>query len=97
MIFMGTYIMPGHKTEEWTKCVSDITAKELPSCIKKWQTFPCSADYGKGYNLIFTEKGRGDEALIEIAKLMLPLCKLEGASWKLEPLMSVTDAIKILG
>ncbi len=60
---MGTYTIPGNKTEEWTKCSADAAANPLPSCIKKWQTFFCSdCDGYKGYNLIFTKKGTGDEA-----------------------------------
>ncbi len=97
MIFMGTYTMPSNKTEEWMKCISDITANSLPSCIKKWQTFTFSdVDVYKGYNLIFTEKGKVDEAFIEITKLIFPFCQIEGSSWKLEPLMTVTDTLKVL-
>ena len=97
MIFMGTYRMPSNKTKEWLKCFSDLTGKPLPSCIKKWQTFAFSdVDGYKGYNLIFTEKGKVDEAFIEITKLIFPFCQIEGSSWKLEPLMTVTDTLKVL-
>jgi len=50
----------------------------------------------KGYNLIFAEKGKGDEALIEINKRILPFCQIGRSSWKLEPLMSVADVFKTL-
>ena len=50
----------------------------------------------RGYNLIFTEKGKGDEALIEINKLMFPFCQIERSSRNLEPLMGVTDIFKVL-
>jgi len=100
MIFMGTYTLPGSETEEWTKCSIEMATNPLPSCLKKWQMFSCSGGDGhsgfKGYNLIFAEKGKGDEALIEINKRMLPFCQIKGSSWKLEPLMSVTDAFKVL-
>ena len=97
MIFMGTYTMPGNKTEEWMKCISEMTANPLPSCIKKWQTFSCSGGDGfKGYNLIFTEMEKVDEAFIEINKMMFPFCQIEGSSWKLEPLMGVTEALKLM-
>jgi len=97
MIFMGTYSMPGNKTKEWMKCISDIAGNPLPSCIKKWQSFSCSGGDGfKGYNLIFTEKGKGDEAFVEIAKLIFPFLQIEGSSWKLEPLMGVTDSVNLL-
>ncbi len=100
MIFMGTFTLPGSETEEWTKCSIEMATNPLSSCLKKWQMFSCSGGDGhsgfKGYNLIFAEKGKGDEALIEINKRMLPFCQIKGSSWKLEPLMSVTDAFKVL-
>jgi len=98
MIFMGIYTMPNNKTDEWKKCILDLAANPPTAGIKKWQTFSSSDDYGyRGYNLIFTEKGKTDEAIIEIARTMLPFTMIEGASWVLEPLMSVTDSMKVLG
>jgi hypothetical protein len=89
--------MPCNKTEEWMKCMSDMASNPLPSCIKKWQTFTSSDGDGyMGYNLIFTEKGKGDKGFIEIAKLIFPFLKIEGSSWKLEPLMGVTDSFELL-
>ena len=99
MIFMGTQWIPHNKTEEWSKIFLKVNQKPLPSCIKKWQTFS-SADGEsgiKGYNLIFTEKGKGDEAIVEIIKLILPFWEIEGYRWKLEPLIGVSDSIKVLG
>jgi hypothetical protein len=98
MILMGTYTMPNDKTEEWKKCMLDLATDPPMVGIKKWRTFSCSDEFGyKGYNLIYTEKGKEDEALLEIAKTMFPLTQIEGASWKLEPLMSVPDSMKIVG
>ena len=98
MILMGTYTMPMNKTEEWKKCILDLAANPPTVGIKKWQTFSCSYECGyKGYNLIFTEKGKEDEALLEIAKTMFPLTQIEGTSWKLEPLMTIPDSLKVLG
>lgn len=47
--------------------------------------------------LIFKEKGKGDEAVVEINRVMLPFRQTEGASWKIESLMGVTDSFKVLG
>jgi hypothetical protein len=100
MIFMATATIPSDATEEWAKCSFEMASNPLPACIKKWQVFLCSGGDGdsgiKGYNLIFTEKGKGDEALIEINKLMLTFGKIKGMSYKLEPLMSITDSFKVL-
>ena len=64
MIFMGTYTMPSNKTDEWIKCMSDMAENQIPSVIKKWQTYTCyDGDGSRGYNLIFTERGKEDEEL----------------------------------
>jgi hypothetical protein len=97
MIFMGTFRMPSDKKDEWMNCFAGIKENPPTEGIKKWQTFMCSDEFEyKGYNIIFTEKGKADEALVEISKTMLPFTQIEGASWTLEPLLSVTDTIKVL-
>jgi hypothetical protein len=98
MIFMGTQWLPYNKTEEWAEIFLKVNQKPLPSCIKKWQTFS-SADGEngiKGINIIYTEKGQGDEALVEISRLILPFWAIEGYRWKLEPLYGVSDSLKVL-
>jgi hypothetical protein len=99
MIFMGTQWIPYNKIEEWQKIFLKVAGKTLPPGIKKWQVFGC--DDGvcglKGYNLIFTEKGKVDEATIEIVKQIMPFYEIEGFGWKLEPLMSMSDALTLLG
>ena len=99
MIFMGTGWIPFNKVEEWQKIYTKVAGKTLPPGIKKWQSFGCSdGECGlKNYNLIFTEKDKVDEAGIAIAKQMMPFYAIEGFGWKLEPLMGVTDALKLLG
>lgn len=39
---------------------------------------------------------KGDEALIEINKLMFPFCQIERSWWNLEPLMGVIDIFKVM-
>ena len=98
MIFMGTQWIPHNKTEEWSKIFLKVNQNPLPSCIKRWQTFTSTdGESGiKGYNLIFTEKGKGDEAIVEITKLILPFWEIEGYRWKFEPLIGVSDSLKVL-
>jgi hypothetical protein len=99
MIFMGTQWIPYNQTEAWSKAFLKVTSNPLPSCIKKWQTFTCNdGDKGiKGYNLIYTQEGKGDEAMVEIAKLIIPFWEIEGYGWKLEPLIGMSDSFKVLG
>lgn len=98
MIFMGTFTLPGNKTEQWAECSIEMASNPLPSCLRKWQIFSCSDGNNcfKGYNLIYAEKGKADEALVEINRLMLPFCQIKRSTWKIEPLMSATDVFKAL-
>lgn len=95
---MITQWTPYNKTEEWFKTFQEVRGK-FPSYIKKWQTFALpDEDRGiKGYNLIIVEKGNADEAIIEISKLIAPFWKIEGFAMKIELLMGMRDAIKVLG
>ncbi|MFX1480055.1 MAG: hypothetical protein ACFFCI_18195 [Promethearchaeota archaeon] len=98
MIFMVTQWTPYHKTNEWLETFKQVQGK-IPSFIKKWQTFATTdEDRGiKGYNLIMVEKGNADEAMIEISKLLAPFWKIEGFAMKTEPILSMRDALKIIG
>ena len=99
MIFMGIQWIPHNKTEQWSKIFIEVSKKPLPSCITKWQTFSSSdgTDGIKGYNLIFTDRTKGDEALVEITKMIMPFWQIEGYRWKLEPLIGVSDSMTVLG
>jgi hypothetical protein len=98
MIFMVTQWTPYNKTNEWLDTFRKVQGK-IPSFIKKWQTFAASDEEKgiKGYNLIMVEKGNADEALIEISKLLAPFWKIEGFAMKIEPILSMRDALKTIG
>ena len=98
MIFMVTQWIPYNKTDEWLNTFKEAQGK-LPPLIKKWQTFAVvDEDRGiKGYNLIMTEKGSVDEAMLEISKVIAPFWKIEGWAMKIEPLFAIKDALKVIG
>jgi hypothetical protein len=98
MIFMVSQWTPYNKTEEWFEIFKKVAGK-LPGYIKRWHTFATpDGDRGiKGYNLIMVEKGNADEALLEISKLIAPFWKIEGFAMKIEPVMGMKDAVKVLG
>ena len=99
MIFMLTTTYPGHKEEEVNAIFFKQVGKDLPKHVKKWMTFATAAGSEgiKGYHIIYVERGKGDEGLIEIGKQMAPYGKIEGFQTKLEPLMGVTDMAKMIG
>jgi hypothetical protein len=70
----------------------------LPSYIKKWHTFSVvEGEKNKTYNLIMVEKGKGDEAQIDIGRILNPFSEIEGYSMKTEIVLGARDSFKILG
>ena len=99
MIFMGTQWIPHSKTEDWARIFLKVNQNPFPPCIKKWQVYTSAdgEDGIKGINLIFTDRGKADEALVEISKVILPFWEIEGYRWKLEPLFGIQDSLRVLG
>lgn len=82
------------------KDLLDIAKKmpKMPSYVKKWQILQ-TGDGKKGmkqYNIIHVEKNHGDDAIVEISNIMRPFVDHEHIEAKIEVLLSVRDAIKIM-
>ncbi|MFW9855275.1 MAG: hypothetical protein ACFFFG_09440 [Candidatus Thorarchaeota archaeon] len=98
MIFLLTVWFPPSQSNAVAKIYFE-RPREIPH-IRKWQAFNTSGGKKghKQYHLIMTERGKGDDALIEINKYMMPLTnKIEGLRTKIEVLMGVTDSMNLLG
>ena len=69
-----------------------------PSYVKKWLTLQTGdgKDGIKHYNIVFTEKGHGDDAVVEISKMFKPFLEHNDVEAKVEVLVSARDALKIL-
>ncbi|MFX0186563.1 MAG: hypothetical protein ACFE8A_02385 [Candidatus Hodarchaeota archaeon] len=93
---MVTVTYPSHKAMEAAK---KFKRMDLPDFIKKWQIFTTSSGTQgiKNYQLIFCEKGKGDDALLYIYKNFAPFIEIEGFEIKIEVLMGVKDSMSILG
>ena len=73
--------------------------REIPF-VTKWRAFntPAGKDGMKQYHLIYTEKGKVEEASIEIFKYFMPVSnQIEGFKIQVEHLMGTTDAYKLVG
>ena len=96
MIFMVTNWYPFHKADEVAK-IQQKMPQQFPPYIKKWQLFG-TADGRKGlkgYGIVYTDPEKVDEAGIYIAKIMSLFSEVEGYTWKVEPLMSMKDMLKV--
>ena len=93
---MVTTTVPSHKAMEVAKKFKRV---DLPDFIKKWQIFTTSdGTQGiKSYQLIFCEKGKGDDALLYIYKSFAEYIKIEGYDINIEILMGVKDSMSIIG
>ena len=94
--FIVTNWYPFHKVDEVAK-IQQKVPQQFPPYIKKWQLFgTADGKRGlKGYGIVYTDPEKVDEAGIYIAKIMSLFTEVEGYNWKVEPLMSMSDAQKI--
>jgi hypothetical protein len=98
MIYLFTVWMPPNKQIEAAKIYLELP-REVPH-IRKWRVFNTTGgkDGNKQYHLVYTEKGKGDEALQALVSYFMPLTtKIEGIRTRVEVLMGVTDSYKALG
>ena len=51
----------------------------------------------KGYNLIMTEIGGTDKAFTEISKTIRLFWNIEDIAFKVEPVLTIKDSLKIIG
>jgi len=95
---MLTQWYPLNKTNTMAEKFLEALKTPLPPYIKKWHTFSVAeGDKYKVYNLIMVEKGRGDDAQIDIARMLTPFSEVEGYSMKTEVVLGARDSFKILG
>lgn len=94
---MLTLWAPFNKIEDVAKITSKIT--KLPPYIKKWQILSTAGGKkgGKSYGIIYVDDNNIAEAGLYIAKVMSLYYDIEGFAWKMEPVMSQRDAVKIPG
>jgi len=94
---MLTMWFPLHELDEANKITAKITKN--PPYITKWQRL-AAADGRKGakvYNIIYVDDSKNAEAGLYVAKLTSMYYDIEGFAWKMEPVMSIRDALKVPG
>ncbi|MFX0004077.1 MAG: hypothetical protein ACFFAA_09670 [Promethearchaeota archaeon] len=97
-VLMITTWYPTHKGLEIGKMYLK-QPREIPF-VKKWRVFntPAGNDGMKQYHLIYTEKGKLEEASMELWKYFSPFAlQFEGFHMSVEVLMGVTDSYKMAG
>ena len=94
---MVTLWYPPNKAGEIAKVILK-QPKKIPF-VTKWRVFNTAGglDGLKAYHLIYTEKGKAEEAMGEISKYFMPFLNIEGFRYLVEPLMGVSDSYALLG
>lgn len=96
-IYMLTLWAPFNKMQDMAKITSKIT--KLPPYIKKWQILSTADGKkgGKSYGIIYIDDNSIAEAQLYISKVMSLYYDIEGFTWKVEPVMSQRDIVKVPG
>ena len=96
-ILMVTQWYPPEKSAEVAKLILK-QPKELPY-ITKWRVFNTSGglDGIKSYHLIYTERGKLEETMTELAKYLIPFYNIGGFRYQIEPLVGTSDSFSIFG
>jgi hypothetical protein len=96
--FLSITTFPGEKSEEVGKCLPKLP--KLPEFVKPPQIFvSLSSENGeiKAYALYEVEDDKSHEGFIAISKRLTGYFGVEGVKYKLEKLMTVREALALLG
>lgn len=96
-IFMVTIWFPPNKAADIAKLYLK-QPREIPY-VTKWRAFNTTGgkDGMKQYHVIYTERGKVEEASLELNKYYLPFAQIEGFNILIESLIGVSDSMKLLG
>jgi len=97
-VLMVTTWYPNHKGMQVAKMYLK-QPREIPH-VTKWRVFntPAGHDGMKQYHIIYTERGKLEEASIGIYKYFFPFAtEIEGYQITVETLIGVSDSYKMAG
>jgi len=97
-ILLITTHYPPHKTMDVAKMIIK-QPREIPH-VTKWRVYNTAAgkDGMKQYHLIYTERGKLEEASMAVYKYFFPFTtQVEGYNMIVETLIGVSDSYKMIG
>ena len=96
-IYMITVWYPPDKTPDIAKLYLK-QPREIPF-VSKWRVFNTAGGTKgmKQYHLIYSERGKMEEAMGPLNKYFMPFLNIEGFKYLVEPLMGVSDSYDALG
>jgi hypothetical protein len=98
MLFMVASTWPTKSSVQVGKVAVEIFAKGPPPHVKRLGLYITPGGDGmKAYNLYEVEKGHEDEGYKELMKEFVPFFNIEGYKFTVEPLLSVEEALPLVG
>ncbi len=98
MFFMVIETWPTKSSVETGKVAVGTLSKALPPYVKRLGLYVTPGGDGiKAYNLYEVEKGHEDEGYKELMKEEVPFFSIEGYKFTVEPLLSVEEALPLVG
>ncbi|MFX1358458.1 MAG: hypothetical protein ACFFA8_14395 [Promethearchaeota archaeon] len=96
--FLTVIYFPGEKAEQIGKVLPKLP--KLPDFVKPPQIFATvSSDNGqiKAYGIYEVDDNKSHEGYVAIAKRLTGYFEIEGVQYKIEPLMTLREALAIIG
>jgi len=98
MLFMVTETWPTKSSVDVGKVAMGVVAKALPPYVKRLDNYVTPGGDGiKAYVLYEVEKGHVDEGYNGVLKVYVPFFSIEGYKFTVEPLLSVKEALPLIG
>ena len=99
MFLVTTVVYPPDKSIIAAEKFIEVTAKELPPFLKRLQVLGDSRmDKGmKVLSIYETEDARIKESIIELTKMFAQFNGIEGFRYEIEPMLTVKEALCVLG
>ena len=95
MILLITFYYASHVAEKLAEIVPKLG--KMPDYVKRWQVFHAtSGSTGfKQLNIVYIEKGHGDDAMVEVPRMLKPIWGRDDVEPQIEVLVGVKDTMKI--
>ena len=98
MLLMLTQTYPTKSVAAVAKVGMEVLAKAPPPHVKRLGVYITPGSDGmKSYTLYEIEKGHVDEGFKELNKNLVAFFKIEGWKYTVEPLLTVEEAVPMLG
>lgn len=94
---MVTFTYPPNRAEEVGQAFVSGKAPELPDFVKRIHIFVVLDVELKTYSIYEVEDAKSHEGLVAITKRFTGYFNIEGSRFKIEPLLTVNEALPLIG